>query len=210
MAHEPEADRPDPAEPSSLSALYADMARRDEPPRPGFSDRLVTGEGPIGAPLMLVGEQPGEQEDRLGRPFVGPAGRLLDASLIEAGLERDAVFVTNAVKRFKFEPQGKRRMHRTPNAGDIAHYRWWLTQEVRLVNPAVIVALGATALHALLGKRQTLASLRGTILPWETRKLIATVHPSYLLRLRDPDSRSREQDAFVSDLRRARLSAAQP
>jgi len=187
----------------SLTALYDALAEADSSPREGFSDRLVLGEGPRHPRLMLVGEQPGHEEDEVGRPFVGPAGRMLDASLAQAGIERSDVFLTNAVKRFKFSPRGKRRIHETPSARDIQHYRWWLNEEIRLVDPPVLVALGATALHALLGKRTTLRSVRDEVLPWHERALFATVHPSFLLRLRDEADRKRERAQFVSDLRKA-------
>ncbi len=176
-------------------------------PRDGFGERLEPGEGPLGGALMLVGEQPGDQEDREGRPFVGPAGRLLDTCLEEAGIDRKAVFVTNAVKRFKFAPRGKRRLHQTPTAGDIAHYRWWLAEEVRIVDPKAIVALGGTAMQAFTGNR-TLGARRGVALDWEGHRLIGTIHPSYLLRLRDEEDRRRERARFVDELKTARQLAA--
>lgn len=191
---------------SDLDALYDALEAADDVPRQGFGNRLVRGEGPLGAPIMLVGEQPGDQEDKLCRPFVGPAGHLLDDCLAEAGIDRATTFVTNAVKRFKFSPRGKRRMHQTPTAGDIAHYRWWLGAEVRLVDPHVVVALGGSALLALTGKR-TLAPLRGRALTWNGRTLVATVHPSYLLRLRDAPQRSGERARFLRDLETAAHAA---
>lgn len=184
----------------SLHALYGAMRRSDTPP-PGFSDELVPGEGPVGAPVMLIGEQPGEREDAAGRPFVGPAGRVLDECLAAAGIDRGRTFVTNAVKRFKFSLRGKRRLHRSPTAGDIAHYRWWLEEEIRLVDPLVLVALGATALHALSGRRQALGPVRGRILPWQERLMLATVHPGFLLHQRDEDARKAERLHVVEDLR---------
>ena len=187
----------------SLDALYAALEREDEPPSEGFSDRIVRGEGPPTAPLFFVGEQPGDQEDRMGRPFVGPAGQLLDTCLAEAGIDRDRAYLTNAVKRFKFTPRGKRRLHSTPNAGDIAHYRWWLAEEIRLVDPVVVIALGATALHALSGRKQALGPLRGEILPWEDRRMLVTVHPSFLLRLPDEQARTIERGKLVRELRTA-------
>lgn len=185
----------------TLGALYDAMRREDEPPGPGFSDRLVPGEGPAHARLMLVGEQPGDQEDLIGRPFVGPAGKLLDLCLKDTGIDRDRVFVTNAVKRFKYTPRGKRRLHARPNSADVTHYRWWLNEEIRLVDPRVIVALGSTALQALTGTRQTIAPLRGKAIPLGRRLLVATVHPSMLLRLRDEGSREDERRNLVRDLR---------
>jgi len=174
--------------------------------RPGFSPVVVPGEGPVGAPLMLVGEQPGDQEDRQRRPFVGPAGHVLDQCLAEAGLKRDALFLTNAVKCFKYAPRGKRRLHRTPTASDVSHARWWLEEEIRLVGPRVLVALGGTALLALTGQR-TLKPVRGQLLPWHERQMLATVHPSYLLRLRDEPDRTQERTRFIADLARAAQSA---
>lgn len=193
---------------ASLAALYAALAREDAPPSPDFSDHVVPGEGAPHAPLMLVGEQPGDQEDQLGRPFVGPAGQLLDHCLSDAGIDRERTFLTNAVKRFKFTPRGKRRLHSKPTAGDIQHYRWWLAEEVRLVDPRVVVALGATALHALTGKRQPIGPLRGAVQPWQDRRLLVTVHPSFLLRLPDRRTRASERRAFVGDLRHAAEAAS--
>lgn len=201
-------DSPDDRHFTSLKALYAALRREDEPPSPDFSDHVVPGEGPVEAPLMLVGEQPGDQEDRLRRPFVGPAGQLLDRCMAEAGIDRDRAFLTNAVKRFKFTPRGKRRLHSKPTAGDIQHYRWWLTEEIRVVDPRVVVALGATALQALTGKRQALGPLRGVLRPWDDKRLLVTVHPSFLLRLPDERTRATEREAFTRDLRQAAEGAA--
>jgi len=191
----------------SLEALYRALRDEDVAPSPGFSERIVLGEGPSHAAIMFVGEQPGDQEDQLDRPFVGPAGKLLDECLTDAKISRADSFLTNAVKRFKFSPRGKRRLHQTPAAGDITHYRWWLEQEVRLVNPLVVVALGATALHALSGRKQTLGPVRGQLLPWENRLLLPTVHPSFLLRLHDQQGRAIEREKFVRDLRKAAETA---
>lgn len=193
---------------ASLDALYAALRRDDAPPSPGFSDHVVFGEGPDSAPVMLVGEQPGDVEDEQGRPFVGPAGQLLDRCLAEAGGDRSRLFLTNAVKRFKFTPRGKRRVHQTPTAGDVAHYRWWLEREVALVDPAVVVSLGATALLALTGRRHKLAAVRGTPTGWQGRTLLATVHPSFLLRLPDEQARAIERAKFVTDLRHALAATA--
>ncbi|MDF2639613.1 MAG: hypothetical protein K0R64_2597 [Novosphingobium lindaniclasticum] len=192
---------------TDLASLYAALAEEDVPPpvpSGAFSERLVPGEGPPQAPILLVGEQPGDQEDIEQRPFVGPAGRVLDACLEEAELQRGQTFLTNAVKRFKFVPRGKRRLHQTPTAGDIAHYRWWLGEEIRLVGPRLVVSLGATALHALTGKRQSLGPLRGQAMAWQDRRLLPTVHPSFLLRLPDASARAVERARFVEDLRTAR------
>lgn len=186
---------------ASLEALYEALRREDEAPSSGFSDRIVPGEGPAHAPLLFVGEQPGDEEDHQGRPFVGPAGQLLDACLAEAGIDRGRAFLTNAVKRFKFTLRGKRRLHATPNAHDIAHYRWWLAEEIRLVSPVAVVALGSTALHALTGRKQALGPVRGAPMELGERRLLVTVHPSYLLRLPDEQARVIERGRFVRELR---------
>jgi uracil-DNA glycosylase len=186
-----------------LNSLYAALRSQEVPPSDAFSDAIVIGEGPPHAPLMLVGEQPGDQEDQIGRPFVGPAGQLLDECLERAGIDRSDTFMTNAVKRFKFVRRGKRRIHQTPTAGDIAHYRWWLAEEIRLVAPRAVIALGATAVHALTGRRQPLAPIRSKLLDWQDRALLVTVHPSFLLRIPDEERRKIERQRFVSDLRKA-------
>ncbi len=196
-------DMPDAPSFDSLDALYAALGRTDQPPSEGFSDRIVTGEGPGDARLMIIGEQPGDQEDQADRPFVGPAGQLLDQCLEEAGLSRDEAFLTNAVKRFKFSPRGKKRIHQTPTTADVTHYRWWLAEEIRLVDPKVILVLGATALQSLTGRKQALNPLRGEAMLWQDRRLIVTVHPSFLLRLPDAQARDIERERFVRDLRKA-------
>ena len=189
----------------SLRELYAALEREPDGPE-GFADRAVPGEGPLHAPLMLVGEQPGDQEDLAGRPFVGPAGKLLDACLEDVGIDRDKVFLTNAVKRFKFAPRGKRRLHQSPNAGDIKHYRWWLDAEIDLVEPRVIVSLGGTALKALTGQK-AVGPVRGHILDRGDRKVLPTIHPSYLFRFRDKAEREHERARFEQDLASARKAA---
>lgn len=157
---------------------------------------------------MIVGEQPGDQEDLAGRPFIGPAGRLLDAALIEAGINRAEVFLTNAVKHFKHEPRGKRRLHKTPNRGQIQACRWWLDQERRLIKPRLILALGATAGLALLGRKSAVRPERGkTIEVADGDHVLLTVHPSYLLRLRDAETRLGERKAFIADLKTAARAA---
>lgn len=191
---------------ADLAQLYAAL-HGDSAPRPGFSDRIVPGRGPEHAALFLLGEQPGDREDRAGQAFVGPAGRLLEQCMRDAALDPAALFLTNAVKRFKFEPRGKRRIHQRPNAGDVAHYRWWLGQEIRIVQPRVVVALGVTALHALIGARLPLKNVRGRVRGWDGRTLLATIHPSYLLRLRPDGGYEEERAAFVLDLRRAGQAA---
>jgi uracil-DNA glycosylase len=172
--------------------------------------QVVPGEGPRHAQVMLVGEQPGDQEDRQGHAFVGPAGRILDRAIVDAGIERKEVFVTNAVKHFKFEQRGKRRLHKRPNASEIDICRWWLDRERVIVKPRVVVALGATAARGVLGRSVTIASVRGKVLPaGDDTQVIVTIHPSYLLRLRDDESKEREYKGFVADLRRcAKLLAA--
>lgn len=187
----------------SLSALARAEAACTRCPLYRDATQVVPGEGPDQARLMVVGEQPGDKEDLAGRPFVGPAGRLFDAALAEAGIPRDAIFLTNAVKHFKFEQRGKRRLHKRPNAGEIRHCRWWLGQERKLVAPAVILAMGATAVQSLLGRAVSISSLRGRVGKLEDgTPMIATVHPSYLLRIRDSADREREHAAFVADLMR--------
>lgn len=165
--------------------------------------QTVFGEGPVDAPLMLVGEQPGDQEDLQGRPFVGPAGQMLDRALADAGIRRDAAYLTNAVKHFKFEPRGKRRIHSKPDAGEISACRWWMEQELRLVRPKVIVALGATAARALFGKVMTISRTRGKPHDLAEGEGWITVHPSYLLRIPEAKRKAEEYDRFVADLRAA-------
>jgi DNA polymerase len=161
--------------------------------------QAVPGEGPVGAKLMLVGEQPGDQEDLAGRPFVGPAGRMLDRAIVEAGIDRSAVFVTNAVKHFKFEHRGKRRLHKKPNAYEIERCHWWNDLERRIVHPALVVALGATAARSLLGRTVTISKVRGEVLTEHDMRLVVTIHPSYLLRIEA--TKEREYEHFVADLR---------
>jgi DNA polymerase len=167
--------------------------------------QTVFGEGPADAPMMLVGEQPGDQEDRAGRPFVGPAGRLLDESLAAAGIERDGVYLTNAVKHFKWKARGKRRIHDKPSWGEVAACRPWLDAELEAVRPEVLVLLGATAAQALLGRSFRVTQSRGV--PIDDTELathvLATVHPSSILRERDADARHSAQAQFVEDLRTA-------
>ncbi|HWF86202.1 MAG TPA: UdgX family uracil-DNA binding protein [Vicinamibacterales bacterium] len=164
--------------------------------------QTVFGEGARTAEIMFVGEQPGDQEDQIGRPFVGPAGKLLDRTLADAGIDRRAVYVTNVVKHFKWEPRGKRRIHKKPNAGEIAACRPWLDAEVQLVKPRVIVCLGATAAQALLGRAFRLTAHRGEFIASPLAPLVlATVHPSSLLRAPDDETRRRETKRFIDDLR---------
>ena len=159
------------------------------------------GDGPRSASVMFIGEQPGDQEDRQGAPFVGPAGRVLDEGLAAVGIDRTAVYVTNAVKHFKWTPKGKRRIHEKPNATEVAACRHWLELELRLVKPDLVVALGATAAQALLGPKFRVTAERGRLhtSPLAPR-VVATVHPSSILRATDED-RAREMAAFVNDLK---------
>lgn len=165
--------------------------------------QTVFGEGPRKAEVMLVGEQPGDAEDVAGHPFVGPAGRLLDKALAEAGIDRRLVYVTNVVKHFKWEPRGKRRIHAKPNAAEISACRPWLETEIALVKPRVLVCLGATAAQALLGKAFKVSKQRGEFVASNLAPLVtATVHPSSILRAPDDDSRRAEMQRFVGDLKR--------
>jgi uracil-DNA glycosylase len=166
--------------------------------------RTVFGEGPKAAPIMLVGEQPGDYEDVAGKPFVGPAGKIMDRALEEAGIDRSKVYVTNAVKHFKWEPRGKRRIHQKPNSREIAACRPWLEVELRLVKPKLLVCLGATAAQAVFGPSFRVTRERGKVLSSKLApRVLATVHPSSLLRQPDEESREREYKQFVTDLRAA-------
>ncbi len=180
-----------------VAALMAEAPPEDGATRP------VAGEGPIGAAIAFVGEQPGDEEDRQGRPFVGPAGQLLDRALAEVGISRERCYVTNAVKRFKFVQRGPRRIHEKPTTGDIQHGRWWLSRELDLVQPHLVVALGATAAFALAGQRLAVTRARGP-LRFGERHGFLTVHPSYLLRLPDQAAKRQAYAAFLSDLRAIR------
>jgi uracil-DNA glycosylase family protein len=175
-----------------------------------FGTQVVPGEGPAGASLMLVGEQPGDQEDMAGRPFVGPAGRILDSALAQAGIRREDVFVTNAVKHFKHEMRGKRRLHKRPNAYEIERCRWWLERERAIVRPAAIVALGATAARSVLGRAVSIFKIRGRAQQLADGTIaMVTIHPSLLLRIRDAADKKRQYQNFVSDLRGSvKLAAA--
>lgn len=186
--------------PKSLDALNRIIAA-SEPPAP-FSPKAVLGEGPIGAAIAFVGEQPGDQEDLEGRPFIGPAGQVLGRAMAEAGIERSDSYVTNAVKHFKFKPSGKRRLHQSPTAGEVKHYRWWLERELEFVRPKVVVALGATATLALEGKPLPITKSRGPH-PFPGWSGVITVHPSYLLRLPDAEEKHAAYAAFIADLREA-------
>jgi uracil-DNA glycosylase len=164
--------------------------------------QTVFGEGPQHAQIMLVGEQPGDKEDIAGKPFVGPAGQILDRALEEAGIERPKVYVTNAVKHFKFVPRGKIRLHQKPSTPEIKACRPWYERELAAIKPDLVVALGATAAQSVLGKITPINKNRGRPfdLP-EGPKALVTVHPSYLLRLPDEDAKVREYERFVEDLK---------
>ncbi|MCJ8520159.1 DNA polymerase [Pseudorhizobium tarimense] len=164
---------------------------------------LVFGEGSPQADVVLVGEQPGDKEDLSAHPFVGPAGQLLDRSLEEAGVDRQRCYVTNAVKHFKFSHKGKRRIHAKPNIGEVRACAWWLATELRLIQPRLVVAMGATALFSLLGKDAKVTRDRGQILSSETGlPILVTIHPSALLRAWDRAGAKQDRDRFVDDLRK--------
>jgi len=170
--------------------------------------QTVFGEGPKSATMMLVGEQPGDYEDVAGKPFVGPAGKIMDQALEEGGIDRSQVYVTNAVKHFKWEPRGKRRIHQKPNSREIAACRPWLEAELRIVKPKLVVAMGATAAQTFFGPGFRVTRERGKVLSSKLApKVLATVHPSSLLRQPDEESRQREYKHFVSDLRAALRAA---
>lgn len=190
--------------PAMLSPLAAEMQACTRCPLYANATQAVPGEGACGARLALVGEQPGDQEDLAGKPFIGPAGQVLDQALAAAGLAREETFVTNAVKHFKHEPRGKRRIHVKPNSAEIEACRWWLDQELEAVSPRVIVGLGATALESLAGYTKALKHVRGQVIEGRAGRLVfATVHPSYLLRLTDEAAKAEEFERFVKDLRAA-------
>ena len=173
------------------------------------ASQAVFGEGPRSATVVFIGEQPGDEEDRRGRPFVGPAGRLLDRALEEAGIDRSSAYVTNAVKHFKFEERGKRRLHKKPSAGEIRACRPWLEAELSRIKPSVIVCLGATAAQTMFGAQFRLTQHRGELIPQDwAPKAIATVHPSAILRAPDEEQRHEEYKAFVADLTKVKAYLA--
>src|SRR3989440_11400565 len=166
--------------------------------------QTVFGEGPKQATMLMIGEQPGDYEDVAGKPFVGPAGKILDRALAEAGINRDEVYVTNAVKHFKWEPRGKRRIHQKPNSREMAACRPWMEAEMRLVKPKMVICLGSTAGQAFFGPSFRVTRERGKVLSSKLApKVVATVHPSSLLRQPDEVSRDREYAHFVVDLKAA-------
>ena len=184
--------------PANLAELNA-IIRAAGPLVPGATQAVV-GEGPPNADIVFVGEQPGDEEDIQGRPFVGPAGRLLDRAMGEAGIDRSQVYLTNAVKHFKFEQRGKRRIHQKPTTGEVSHYRWWLLRELELIEPKLVVAMGATAVLALTGKQIPITRARGPAELLERFPGYITVHPSYLLRLPDEEAKAAAYRTFVGDL----------
>ena len=208
-----------------IAARFAE-SRRAPPPADGYEALLreakacrscplastatqtVFGEGPVEARAIFVGEQPGDQEDLQGRPFVGPAGALLRSALRDAGFAESDCYLTNAVKHFKFVPRGKRRIHKTPGAGEIDHCRFWLDRELALVASPLIVTLGASALRAVAGPAAKLREARGQVLQIGGRTVLPTVHPAYLLRLPASDVKAAETQAFAADLARAAALAS--
>jgi uracil-DNA glycosylase len=169
--------------------------------------QMVFGDGPVNAPLMFVGEQPGDKEDIAGKPFVGPAGRILDRALADAGIARDKAYVTNAVKHFKFARRGKIRLHQKPDTAEIKACNQWLVRERVIVQPRLVIAMGATAVRGVFGKTMPIGSNRGRVLELQDgAKALITVHPSYLLRVEEED-KEREYRAFVADLRLAKSFA---
>ena len=164
--------------------------------------QTVFGEGPESARIVFVGEQPGDQEDIAGKPFVGPAGKVFDDILDEADLDRAITYVTNAVKHFKFEPRGKRRIHSKPNAGEVQACRWWLDKELSLIKPDLVVALGATAAQSLLGKPVPITRMRGEVIERDDGlRIFLTIHPSFILRIREPADKQAERERFLKDMR---------
>ena len=162
---------------------------------------------PDKASVVFVGEQPGDQEDIAGKPFVGPAGKVFDAILDEAGIDRLKIYVTNAVKHFKFEPRGKRRIHSKPNAGEVQACRWWLDKELGLIKPDLAVALGATAAQSLLGKAVPVMKMRGEVIEREDGlRVFVTIHPSFILRIREPADKEAERSRFLKDMQGGRKS----
>ena len=193
---------------ASWEALMEDARRCTRCDLYKFATQTVFGEGPLDASIMFVGEQPGDQEDLAGRPFVGPAGAIFDEALEKAGIDRSTVYVTNAVKHFKFVQKGKRRIHNKPDAGEVSACRWWIEHERALVRPPVTVALGATAARSLIGKAVTIGKVRGAPVTLEDgSECWVTVHPSSLLRVPDREARQQGRALFVRDLRRIKARA---
>jgi uracil-DNA glycosylase family protein len=205
MVSPPMEDEMDRTEIVSLAAAHAAIAGCQRCPLFEHATQAVFGEGPAAAEVMFVGEQPGDQEDIAGKPFVGPAGQVFDRALAVAGIERSRVYITNAVKHFKFELRGKKRIHQKPNAGEIHACRFWLDLERQFVRPKLVVALGATAAASLLGKSASITSLRGKKLELpDGASLMVTIHPSFLLRMPDREKAADEERRFEADLRAVR------
>ncbi|KQV64463.1 UdgX family uracil-DNA binding protein [Rhizobium sp. Root1220] len=189
----------------TLAALREEASVCTRCPLHQTATQTVFGEGPQDAQVMFVGEQPGDQEDLAGHPFVGPAGKVFDQVIGDAGIDRRAIYVTNAVKHFKYEPRGRRRIHQRPNLGEVAHCRWWLNLEIDLIKPKLIVAMGATALASLTDAKRKLSDVRGQAIPLSgARTLFVTVHPSYLLRIPDPRLKAEEMVRFQDDMLQVR------
>ena len=187
---------------AELARVRAKATRCEACPLYKLGTQTVFGEGPVAARLLLIGEQAGDKEDLAGHPFIGPAGHLLDRALADAGIDRAEVYVTNAVKHFKWKPAGKRRLHQKPNSREILACRPWLEQEIDLVEPELLVALGATAAQALMGRSFRVTASRGQVLQDPRgRPLLATVHPSSVLRA-PPDQRDAQYQALVADLKK--------
>jgi uracil-DNA glycosylase len=194
---------------TSMRQLAAAEAACTRCPLYKDATQAVPGEGPSRAIFMLVGEQPGDKEDLAGKPFVGPAGRMLDQALADAGIAREKTFVTNAVKHFKHEMRGKRRLHKRPNNYEIERCKIWLDDERKLIKPAAVIALGVTAARSLTGKTLTIAKVRGEPLALaDGTKLFVTIHPSSLLRIEDETDKHAAYRAFVSDLKSAAAEVA--
>lgn len=190
------------AEIKTLKALAAAEAECTRCPLYRGATQVVPGRGPVRAHIMLVGEEPGDQEDRQGLPFVGPAGRLLDEAIAEAGLDRAKLFITNAVKHFKFEMRGKRRLHKRPSTSEIVQCRWWLDLERAIVKPKIVVAMGTSAVRGIYGKMLTITQARGRLIALpDGAQMIVTVHPSFLLRIPEPADRREQYRLFVRDLK---------
>src|SRR3954471_17353444 len=208
--HDEEYARPaQPPDTSSLATVREAAAHCTACHLYKLGTQTVFGEGPKRAAMMLIGEQPGDYEDVAGKPFVGPAGKIMNRALEEAGIDRSQVYVTNAVKHFKWEPRGKRRIHQKPNSREIAACRPWMEAELRIVKPELLVCLGSTAAQAIFGSAFRVTRERGKVLesPFAAQ-VLATVHPSSLLRQPDEESRAREYGLFLADLRTAGKAAA--
>lgn len=189
----------------SLTALRDAEQKCTRCPLYKDATQVVPGEGPARARIMLVGEQPGDQEDKQGKPFVGPAGGVLIRALEDAKIDRKLVFVTNAVKHFKFEPRGKRRLHKRPNAYELGRCHWWLDYERSIVRPGIIVALGATAIRSVSGRPITINKIRGRVMSLpDGGHMLATIHPSYILRIEDVAAKRAQYRKFVADLKLCR------